>query len=84
MSHILFVCEACGFSADQELYEGQPGGTHLLNQLMTLYENWARKSELEIQTARCLCACDHPCAIALGATNKITYLIWRFTTIKKC
>ncbi|MUL37728.1 DUF1636 domain-containing protein [Gloeocapsopsis dulcis] len=74
MSHILFVCEACGFSADQELHEGQPGGAHLLNQLMPLYENWARKSELEIQTVGCLCACDRPCAVALGATNKITYL----------
>ncbi len=45
-----------------------------IHQLMPLYENWARKSELEIQTVDCLCACERPRAIALGATNKITYL----------
>ncbi|NDJ17353.1 DUF1636 domain-containing protein [Myxacorys almedinensis] len=73
-NHILVVCEHCGFSADQDQHEGLSGGTHLLKQLMPLYENWSRKSELDIQTVGCLCACERPCAIALAGTAKITYL----------
>jgi predicted metal-binding protein len=72
--HILVVCEDCGFSANQHKHEGQAGGIHLLNQLKPLYENWSRKSELEIQTVGCLCACDRPCTIGLTGTSKITYL----------
>lgn len=72
--HALVICEHCGFSADQDLQDGQSGGTHLLKQLMPLYETWSRKAELEIQTVGCLCICDRPCAIALTGFQKYTYL----------
>ena len=73
-NHALVICEHCGFSTDQDLQDGQSGGTHLLNQLMPLYETWSRKAELEIQTVGCLCICEHPCAIALTGSEKFTYL----------
>jgi predicted metal-binding protein len=73
-NHCLIVCEHCSFSAEQDEHEGLSGGAHLLNQLKSLYENWARKADLEIQTTGCLCICDHPCAIALVGTHKFTYV----------
>jgi predicted metal-binding protein len=73
-NHALFVCQSCKFSREQKHYEGQSGGTHLLNQLMALYQAWSRRSELAIETSGCLWTCSYPCAVALSGTNKTTYL----------
>jgi predicted metal-binding protein len=73
-NHHLIICEHCGFSPEHDDHEGLSGGTHLLNQLKPLYEQWSRQAELEIQTTGCLCVCDRPCAIAFVGTNKFTYL----------
>lgn len=71
--HVLFVCKSCNFSPTQE-QEGQSDGSNLLNQLLALYQDWSRQSELEIQAVGCLCTCERPCVVALAGANKPTYL----------
>lgn len=71
--HVLFVCKSCNFSPAQKQYEEQLGGSDLLNQLLALYQDWPRQSDLEIQAVGCLWTCDRPCAVALAGVKKYTY-----------
>ena len=79
--HILFICQSC-ISLESEQLKSQVDGTKLLNLLLELYQNWSRKSELEIQPVGCLCTCDRPCVVALSGTNKPTYLFVDLPTLE--
>jgi predicted metal-binding protein len=72
--HVLFVCKSCSFSQEQEKYEGQLGGTLLLEQLLELHRSWSHKAELRIEAVGCLCTCEQPCVVALAAESKPSYL----------
>lgn len=72
--HVLFVCKSCQYPTTQKQEKGLSDGTHLLNQLLALYQDSSRQSELKIQALDCLWACDRPCVVALSGTNKLTYL----------
>lgn len=69
----LFVCRSCRL-ADHDDENHPADGTLLLNQLLTLHQQWARQSELEIQPVGCLWTCSQACAVALQCANKCTYL----------
>ncbi|MGI0484070.1 DUF1636 domain-containing protein [Pantanalinema rosaneae CENA516] len=71
---ILFVCQSC-HTSEAKAPDRPSDGTILLEQLLNLHQAWSRRSELEIQPVGCLWTCDHPCAVALSASNKSTYLL---------
>lgn len=71
---ILFVCQSCRLS-DQDDDTHPTDGTVLLNQLLTLHQQWAQQSELEIQPVGCLWTCRQACTVALQSANKCTYLL---------
>ncbi|HEY9691157.1 MAG TPA: DUF1636 domain-containing protein [Oculatellaceae cyanobacterium] len=71
---ILFVCKSCRY--DHEKSPDIPSdGMVFSDRLLSLYQQWLRRAELEIQPVRCLWTCDRPCAIALSSANKSTYLL---------
>lgn len=69
----LLVCQSCRLSDYDD--EKPADGSLLLNQLLTLHQQWSRQAELEIQPVGCLLTCRQPCAVALQAANKCTYLL---------
>lgn len=71
---MLFVCQSC-HAAEVKSPDRPSDGAALLEQLLNLHQAWSHRSELEIQPVGCLWTCDHPCAIALSASNKSTYLL---------
>lgn len=72
---VLFVCESCNVSEHNTEMDKPSDGTVLVQHLRKQHENWARRSELDIQPTRCLWTCDHPCAIALSSAQKSTYVV---------
>lgn len=72
LKHVLFVCKSCNSSTQED--KDPTDGSLLLNQLLDMYQNWSRQSELEIQAVGCLCTCERPCVVALSGANKPTYL----------
>ncbi len=69
----LFVCQSCHHSSERP--KDQPAdGTRLLEQLNTLDTEHIQSNEFEIQPVGCLWTCDRPCAAALSAPHKPTYL----------
>ncbi|MBD3885234.1 DUF1636 domain-containing protein [Phormidium tenue FACHB-886] len=77
--HVLFICQSCRFSRKEEEERNLPGGTHLLNQVLKLAEDWSHRSQLEIQAVECLWTCKHHCAVAFSAAQKSTYLFMNLT-----
>ncbi len=73
---ILFICQSCRLSDhnDDNTDNHPSDGAVLLNQLLTLHQQWSRQSELEIQPVGCLWTCRQPCAVALQSADKCTYL----------
>jgi len=71
---VLFVCQSCRANhSDSD--DRPPEGAFLLEHLRNLYQDWSRRSQLEIQSVGCLWTCDHPCAIALSSPEKSTYIL---------
>ncbi len=71
--HILFVCTSCESAHRTKQAIRVSGGQRLLNQLLTLYKD-SPLEDLSIEPVECLSACEKPCAIALIAADKPTYL----------
>lgn len=70
----LFVCQSCRQN-HAESTEGPAAGALLLEQLQQRHPSWSRRSQLDIQATGCLWTCDYPCAIALSAPHKSTYVL---------
>lgn len=68
----LFVCQSCCLSDHDDNHPTD--GALLLNQLLTLYQQGSRQSELAIRPVGCLWTCHQACAVALQSTEKCTYL----------
>ncbi|MGF1567517.1 MAG: DUF1636 family protein [Nodosilinea sp.] len=69
----LFVCQSCHSS--EERPDDQPAdGAQLLEQLHTLQTGQEHPANLTIQAVECLWTCDKPCAVALSAPHKPTYV----------
>ena len=72
--HILFVCTSCESAHRTKQAIRGSGGQRLLEQLRSQHNDSPLQEELSIQPVECLSACEQPCAIALIATDKPTYL----------
>lgn len=72
--HVLFICQSCFYSCQEKQQNNISGGTHLLNQILELVENWDGRSQLDIQPVECLWACKQHCTVAFSAPQKSTYL----------
>jgi len=73
LQHILFVCTSCESAHRTKQAIRVSGGQRLLDQLRSLHKH-SPLEELSIQPTECLSACTQPCAIALVAADKPTYL----------
>lgn len=71
--HILFVCTSCESAHRTKQAIRVSGGQRLLTQLRSLHKD-SPLEDLAIQPVECLSACEYPCAIALVAAEKPTYL----------
>lgn len=72
--HTLFVCQSCSLETGKDQPKENIDGNALLNQLLNLYKNWPRQTEMQIQPVGCLCICDRPCAVAIASLEKPTFL----------
>jgi predicted metal-binding protein len=72
--HVLFVCQSCGFSSEQQDYRGDRGGQHLLKHLNELSQEWELRSKYKIEAVTCLSGCNRRCVVALSAPNKTTLM----------
>jgi predicted metal-binding protein len=72
--HTIFVCQSCAGTWQDGKQVGNSGGYLLHQELTTQVQQSPVASDLRIQGVSCLGACDRPCAIALAATGKSTYL----------
>jgi predicted metal-binding protein len=72
--HTVFVCQSCAGTWQDGRQVGSSGGYLLQQELITQAQDWSLAYQFPIQGVKCLGACDRPCAIALAATGKPTYL----------
>ncbi len=72
--HTIFVCQSCAGSWQGGRQVGNSGGYLLHQELQHQAQQWPLGQEFLIQGVSCLGACDRPCAIALAARDKSTYL----------
>lgn len=72
--HTLFVCTTCASVWQDGKRVGESGGQQLLHQLQALAQTWELQHKFSIQGVECMSACNHACAIAFQAEEKITYL----------
>lgn len=72
--HVLFICTSCESAHRTKQAIRVSGGQRLLNQLRALHKDSPLQESLSIQPVECLSACEQPCAIALSAAGKPTYL----------
>jgi predicted metal-binding protein len=78
LKHILFVCQSCHHSSEEQSEHQPADGAQLLAQLHTLSDKLFPSEEFAIHPAGCLWTCDKPCAFPFSAPDKPTYL---FTTL---
>ena len=71
----LYVCDTCGFAADQKLHQGKTGGEILGAEVRRLVNGSER---VEFAPHSCLMGCEHSCNVALQSPGKITYVIGAF------
>jgi predicted metal-binding protein len=74
IEHALFVCQSCAGKWQEGKQVGKSGGYSLYQQLVARLPEHPLASELEIRAVNCLGACSRPCAIALAAWGKSTYI----------
>ncbi len=72
--HTIFVCQSCAGTWQGGRQVGNSGGYLLHQELQNQAQHWPLVNEFQIQAVSCLGACDRPCAIALAAPGKSTYL----------
>jgi predicted metal-binding protein len=72
--HMIFVCQSCAGTWQDGRQVGNSGGYLLHQELTAQTQDWPLAQEFQIQGVKCLGACYRPCAIALAATGKSTYL----------
>ncbi|MBW4443904.1 MAG: DUF1636 domain-containing protein [Plectolyngbya sp. WJT66-NPBG17] len=77
--HTLFVCVLCR-SSEAELTVKQPAGQALFDRLNeALADN---QDEIVLQPVRCMAACQHACALAFSAPNKLTFMLSQVSPIQ--
>jgi predicted metal-binding protein len=72
--HTIFVCQSCAGTWQDGRQVGNSGGYLLHQELTTQAQAWPLAAEFHIKGVKCMGACDRPCAIALAAPGKSTYL----------
>ncbi len=72
--HTIFVCQSCAGTWQDGKQVGNSGGYLLHQELTTQAQQSTLARDFQIQGVSCLGACDRPCAIALAAPGKSTYL----------
>jgi predicted metal-binding protein len=72
--HHLFVCTSCRKPGDSKLPHEQRSGVRLFRDLSERFENWARREGIVIVPVECLGVCARPCAVAMSAPGKFTYV----------
>jgi predicted metal-binding protein len=77
--HTLFVCKSCHRSSEDRPKDQPTDGERLLTQLHTICADQLQVNNFQIQPIGCLWTCDKPCAVAVSAPTKPTYL---FTTLR--
>jgi predicted metal-binding protein len=70
----MFVCQSCAGKWQDGKQVGPSGGSLLYTELVNSLAKDELVNELEIRGVNCLGACGRPCAIALAAPGKSTYL----------
>jgi len=73
-SHRLFVCTSCRLPGQEREPRAERGGARLHRNLVERYGPWADREGIIIAPYECLSACARPCAIALRAPGKFTYV----------
>lgn len=73
-SHHLFVCTSCRHPGDVKSPLQLRAGGRLFSNLTKQFEPWARRTDFVIVPYECLSVCPRPCAIALRAPGKFTYV----------
>jgi predicted metal-binding protein len=72
--HTVFVCQTCAGAWQDGKQVGNSGGYLLHQELTAQAQDWPLAADFHIQGVNCLGACNRPCAIALAAAGKSTYL----------
>ncbi|MGG6266560.1 DUF1636 domain-containing protein [Leptolyngbya sp. AN03gr2] len=67
----LFVCVLCRFSASESKAVPQPGQT-LFDELRKAIEH---SDAINLQSVRCMGACQSACVAAFAAPNKLTFVL---------
>jgi predicted metal-binding protein len=74
IEHVMFVCQSCAGKWQDGKQVGRSGGSLLHQQIVARLPEHPLAGELEIRAVNCLGACSRPCAIALAAPGKSTYI----------
>jgi predicted metal-binding protein len=75
MKPAIIVCETCSYSQDQQECNGRRGGELLYESLCRIAGELPERDRFELQTTRCLMACQRYCNVHLRAPGKICYVI---------
>ncbi|MCS7291968.1 MAG: DUF1636 domain-containing protein, partial [Gloeomargarita sp. SKYBB_i_bin120] len=71
MHSTLFVCTTCGSTWQDGKRIGTSAGEFLLQDLQTALAD----SGVQLEAVKCLSACLNPCAVAITAPGKFSYIL---------
>lgn len=68
------MCTSCRQRGESKEPREQRSGAQLFRNLSEYFVNWARREDFVIAPCECLSVCPRPCAVALRAPGKFTYV----------
>jgi predicted metal-binding protein len=72
--HTIFVCQSCAGNWQDGRQVGNSGGYLLHQELTAQLAEYPLADKFQIESVKCMGACNRPCVVAFAASGKSTYL----------
>jgi predicted metal-binding protein len=72
--HTIFVCQSCAGNWQDGREVGNSGGYLLHRELTAQLTGYPLADQFEVESVKCMGACNRPCVVAFAAAGKSTYL----------